>query len=451
LTLQSTGMAIQPSPPTSRQAHLLHAALALTLGAWLWNGVSLFLMTRDSSAAEQVPGVADKLHVVAFQMLEEIQQQENANTTLRPDVTPITRLERVCGIFLSSETSLERALEHMGPLHEFRKAAEWVHKAVAARPKLEAKPNAAETARIEQEWRMAIRHAALDLREAASAVRGIPKGLAVDERSIRLRDRIVSLGVLGLIAAILVILRLRPAPARPLPSAWAPVSWAPLASQVTSDGWIVVGPDSLIKSVNPAAETLLGASGTQVVGRLLRQLTALDPRETNEPVNTTILRDGREIPVLANAHPLRVRGRNGWLLSMRPAVSVEAPATAPRALDRELVAELFQFCPAPLAVLDVRGHLVHWNQACQVLTGLDVSVCRQRPYWEVVLPSPEVNRARREWRSVVSGKADAAVHQTWQATSFNWSRSLIRDDSGQARFVMMIGVANSAVQAARAA
>ncbi|MFN7921256.1 MAG: PAS domain-containing protein [Bryobacteraceae bacterium] len=394
---------------------------------------------------------------MGFKMLEEIEDQRKAVEDPVSGLSPFQKLQKVCKIYTDATPVIERALlDKKGMLAQLAEATEWVRKAASLGPKLGSETDPAKIAMLEEDWRIHINHAAITLRQMASDLRNVPADLVVEQKALRFQEQVASLAFLGALTMLLLFLNLKPSALKPAPSPWAPVSWAPLACQVSRDSLVVIDQEGVIRSVNPSAEGLLGKPAVELVGRTAASVVDVPRSETSETVHGIVrCPDGRKRKAELTAHPIRLRNRSGVLLCAREIADSPAQSGSSSA-ESAFVADLFRSCPAPLAVLNPDGHLIHWNEPCQSVLGLDPSTARQEPYWSVVLDGADAQTARQQWESVIKGDAEQELEQAWissagQRVKFRWSRSVLRASDGSVRYVLMIGVPRGAAAVALAA
>jgi PAS domain S-box-containing protein len=95
-------------------------------------------------------------------------------------------------------------------------------------------------------------------------------------------------------------------------------------------------------------------------------------------------------------------------------------------------------------VLDREGRIVHFNRACERLTGYSSADVEGRMHWDVLVPPAEADRARDAFADVVAGRAPSEHEVTWFARSGEerlivWTHDVVTDEAGRIAQVLGTG------------
>ena len=107
-------------------------------------------------------------------------------------------------------------------------------------------------------------------------------------------------------------------------------------------------------------------------------------------------------------------------------------------------------------VLDPEGRIMLMNEACQALTGRDLSEVRGRRIWDCLVPPEEAEAMERGIAELLRNRADGArdcnlIHRSGDRRRVSWSHDLLRDALGDPQLVICTGVDMSLESTARAA
>jgi PAS domain S-box-containing protein len=110
-------------------------------------------------------------------------------------------------------------------------------------------------------------------------------------------------------------------------------------------------------------------------------------------------------------------------------------------LERDFSAALLDTVAAIVCVIDAEGRIVRFNRASERISGYSIAEVRDRPFWEILIPSDEVDGVKEVVRHLVDRRLPNEWENHWITKSgtrrlIHWSNTVICDGD---RFAWIIG------------
>ncbi len=159
-----------------------------------------------------------------------------------------------------------------------------------------------------------------------------------------------------------------------------------------------------------------------------------------------IARDGRVVWFHCDARMVRKPDGHPWFIH-GVAFDISDLKHTERALrqERNFVSGILDTVGALVTVLDQEGHIVRFNRACEVTTGLSFEEVRGKHIWDFFLLPEEVERSR----SVITQLSADLLPQDYQShwvTRYGnnrliaWSNSKLTDDDDPPHYIIATGI-----------
>ncbi|MBN6188071.1 PAS domain S-box protein [Aneurinibacillus sp. BA2021] len=114
--------------------------------------------------------------------------------------------------------------------------------------------------------------------------------------------------------------------------------------------------------------------------------------------------------------------------------------------EKDFIKAILDTTEALTIVVDDKGRIIIFNQACEVLTGYASEQLLSRPFWETELfDRDEINKMREEYKRMLAGET---IDRTeWHCYTKNkerrlisWKLSLIKEDDGSVKYIVGAGI-----------
>ncbi len=127
--------------------------------------------------------------------------------------------------------------------------------------------------------------------------------------------------------------------------------------------------------------------------------------------------------------------------SSRARTRIESALT----VERNFVSAVLDTVGALVIVFDTAGRVVRFNRTCETISGYSFTELVGRPYWEKLVPSEEVEEARRTFASIRAGGFPVEYENRWLTRngSLNriaWSATALLDAQNEVAFVIATGI-----------
>lgn len=429
----------------------------------LWAGVNLLMMFSQPVQDARAPHLQEKLETVGFYMLEEIEDQG-----ARPDrgfdpMSARARADRFHEIYRKAIPAINAAAAGLPEAEEaLVRAHEWMERVDKLRKGITPSTSEQDCRTAEAGWRANGSQAVVEFRLAALGLRSIPADALVNERKKRITGLFVVLAMAAAMAvtagsAFLVKENQKVAESRPhRQPANAPMpslveSSASIAVEYTREAIFTLDPSLRILSLNPAAEQMFGYRSEELMGVNLHALVPTLAIRGEIPDNASIEpsyegarhQTGKTMQVELALHMVNRQGRRMVIGITRETAKVAA-ADAGEIPEASVVADMAKHCPAPLAIYDTDGCLIHVNEAFSETMAAEFDQIHSRPYWRIFLDGEAAEKARREWLLLATLSLPDSIEQDWRTldgrtATMTWARSALRDNQGRVRFVVAIG------------
>ncbi|PJZ70807.1 PAS domain-containing sensor histidine kinase [Leptospira perolatii] len=122
--------------------------------------------------------------------------------------------------------------------------------------------------------------------------------------------------------------------------------------------------------------------------------------------------------------------------------------------ERDVLQSILNSTSVLFLVLDAKGKILHFNKACESVSGYSFSELKGRPFWETVLFPEDVDRVKRVFRDRFSHKR--FPFRTYlkfrsklgQAKFTTWDHTEIRDEHGNLDYVISTGADSTGLEEA---
>jgi PAS domain S-box-containing protein len=113
--------------------------------------------------------------------------------------------------------------------------------------------------------------------------------------------------------------------------------------------------------------------------------------------------------------------------------------------DQDIATAILDIIGALVVVLDTKGCIVLFNQACQRLTGYTANEVKGLPLWDVLLPAEEVPTVKAVFQSLCAGTFPSAYRNYCLDKDGNrylitWSNTVLLNPQGEVAYVIGTGI-----------
>lgn len=238
-----------------------------------------------------------------------------------------------------------------------------------------------------------------------------------------------------------------------------------LRFQNAFDGISLWSPSGTFLDANPALCRLIGLSREELLGRNVAELAA-EPQtlqrhlravleKSGDRCETRLLsRSGSLVDVEVNSAAMEVEDQRiilGICRDISARKRAEAALSQAQAAlrgERDFITRILQTADALILVLDPAGRILRFNDKCQKVSGFREEEVRGRPFWECVLPEQQLGKVCAGFRELIHCTDPNPSHVfegPWRTREGDerliaWRCSLLRDEPGQIRCVIGIGL-----------
>ena len=238
-----------------------------------------------------------------------------------------------------------------------------------------------------------------------------------------------------------------------------------LRFQNAFDGICLWSPSGTFLDANPALCRLIGLSREELLGRNIAELAA-EPQTLQYHLRAVLKRSGDRcetrlisraghfVDVEVNSAVMEVEDRRVILgicrdISARKrAEAALSQAQAALRGERDFITRILQTADALILVLDPAGRILRFNDKCQKISGFREEEVRGRPFWECALPEQHLDKVRAGFRELIEcaePNPSLVFERPWRNRQGDerliaWRFSLLRDEPGQIRCVIGIGL-----------
>jgi diguanylate cyclase (GGDEF)-like protein/PAS domain S-box-containing protein len=209
-----------------------------------------------------------------------------------------------------------------------------------------------------------------------------------------------------------------------------------------------------------AAERIFGYSAAEAVGRPFEELlpyrmaqpgdgseffTELEAGRTWRGLGTVRVRDGREIWLESTVEPIMADGRFVGSVSVARDVTATIEAQQKLADEERFVEAVLAATEALVIVLDAQGRVERFNGACERLSGYRAAEVVGRVFWDILLPSAEVEAVRAVFDDLWAGAFPNSFENHWMTVTgalrlVRWENTCLTDDRGAVTHVIATGI-----------
>lgn len=121
-------------------------------------------------------------------------------------------------------------------------------------------------------------------------------------------------------------------------------------------------------------------------------------------------------------------------------------STKPVTDRHDLTEDIFNRTGNPIMILDSEGRILHFNRACQHLSGYEPYEVRDRHYWDVLIPEIDRKQVRIDFQQRLVIRLPQPPYTTrWerkdnQARFIMWSDTILRDSNDKIDHIISTGI-----------
>lgn len=113
--------------------------------------------------------------------------------------------------------------------------------------------------------------------------------------------------------------------------------------------------------------------------------------------------------------------------------------------EQDFVGRILRAVGALMVVLDMDGRVVHFNEACEELTGIRAADIKGKLLWPQVVPPHDTGRVLAEFHALTSGAYPSSMESSWRAASggtrlIAWTNTAVTDVDGSLQYVVGAGI-----------
>ncbi|MGA2514134.1 MAG: PAS domain S-box protein [Candidatus Limnocylindrales bacterium] len=227
-----------------------------------------------------------------------------------------------------------------------------------------------------------------------------------------------------------------------------------------SDAVFATDPTNRFTQWTASAERMFGYSAAEALGRPFEELmpyrlppggdgadllATLQAGRTWRGTGIVRVRDGHEIWIESTVEPIMEHGR--LLGSVSVARDVTAMVGAQQTLidEERFVEAVLAATEALVIVLDTQGRIVRFNGACERVSGYRAEEAVGRVFWDLLLPSDEVEDVRAVFDDLRAGTFPNSHENNWVTRAgglrlISWQNTCLTDDLGAVTYVIATGI-----------
>jgi len=164
--------------------------------------------------------------------------------------------------------------------------------------------------------------------------------------------------------------------------------------------------------------------------------------------------DGRR--VYLREHARAIRGPNREILYYEGTledISDRRAAEKQIQKERDFSSAVIDTAASLVLILDTKGRVVRFNQACEALSGFSFHDVVEKPVWASLVAPGDRDRAQEYFQHLLSGHYPGTHESTWMSRDgelrqITWSDSALLDENGAIRNVISMGIDITARKAA---
>jgi PAS domain S-box len=209
-----------------------------------------------------------------------------------------------------------------------------------------------------------------------------------------------------------------------------------------------------IRRANLAECAMLGYDPRELAGKFVWDLTAPQDREQFrasieqklsgaaklEPYRGQLVRkDGSPVTIEFYENPIEDEG--GSITGIR-GILIDITG---REEAMDFTAAILEGAGSPIVVLRPDGRMIRFNRACEQVSGYSFDELRDRPFWEALTISEEIEPLKEMFERLRRGSGPLQHEIHWRTRSgelrlIAWSNALLRDKQGSPAFIVSSGV-----------
>ncbi len=154
--------------------------------------------------------------------------------------------------------------------------------------------------------------------------------------------------------------------------------------------------------------------------------------------------DGEEFSVEATISQVEVKGKKLFTVVLRD-ITERRQAQEEIKKEQEFIGAVLDTTAALIVVMDSQGKIVRFNRACEIMTGFSSEEIQNKPFWETVLPSRDVEEVKEYFQKFLQGQA-ANFHENYWITKqkqlrwIGWTNTVLRDKNGEMIYLIGSGI-----------
>jgi diguanylate cyclase (GGDEF)-like protein/PAS domain S-box-containing protein len=113
--------------------------------------------------------------------------------------------------------------------------------------------------------------------------------------------------------------------------------------------------------------------------------------------------------------------------------------------ERDFTAALLETMDALMMVLDAEGRIIHFNRACERLTGYGAEEMKGKPLWNPLLFPEEPTMVKEVFASLLAGGFPSHYENYWRTREgerrlISWSNTALRRPNGTVQYIIATGL-----------
>ncbi|HYF63990.1 MAG TPA: diguanylate cyclase, partial [Herpetosiphonaceae bacterium] len=230
-----------------------------------------------------------------------------------------------------------------------------------------------------------------------------------------------------------------------------------LVLDTMGEGVSVAGLDGSFIFVNQSYAAMLGMTPDDLLSKTAFDITRPEDRRLVEAAlnerrhgrsslyQSSLLRaDGSHVPVMVHGVPYAQGGEISGTITVLTDLSRYSELERSLRREHDFISTVLETVHSLIIVLDPAGRVVHFNRACEVLTGYGVEDLRGVYFWDVLISDDERQAVRAVFAEIASNGVPSTYENRWitragEQRLISWANASVLGERGEIVYIIGTG------------